>query len=294
MEIAKGSFSALAVLILLGQALVLATFDSDTACSWGQDNCQISRDNKLTLILNQWSGAGVKGTKEFLFGYINMRIKLVPDDSAAVVTTYYTSSLWVSEENDIHDEIDFEFLGNVTGEPYTIHTNIFVNGVGKREEQFKPWFNPTSDYHTYTIFWNPYMIVWSIDGMVLRVFKNNEDKGIPFPKTKPMTVYSTIWNADDWACQGGRVKTNWTYQPFIARYMDYKDSVCLWTGTHSIQDCSAEIPQNWYTAPQFKQLTQVQIDSMKYIRSNYMIYDYCSDTERYNGTMPKECSLRPY
>lgn len=39
------------------------------------------------------SGASVKGTKEFLFGYINMRIKLVPDDSAAVVTTYYVSHI---------------------------------------------------------------------------------------------------------------------------------------------------------------------------------------------------------
>jgi hypothetical protein len=47
---------------------------------------------------------------------------------------------------------------------------------------------------------------WSIDGVVLRVFKINEDKGISFPKTRAMTVYSSFWNADDWACQGGQVK----------------------------------------------------------------------------------------
>ncbi|KAF3341430.1 putative xyloglucan endotransglucosylase/hydrolase protein 26 [Carex littledalei] len=160
------------------------------------------------------------------------------------------------------DEIDFEFLGNVTGEPYTIHTNIFVNGVGNREEQFKPWFDPTSDYHNYTIFWSPYIVQWSIDGVVLRVFRNNEDKGIPFPKTRAMAVYSSIWNADDWACQGGRIKTNWTHQPFIARYLNYEDSVCPWTGSNSIQDCSAETPENWYTAPEFRQLTQSQTENM--------------------------------
>ncbi|XP_078170373.1 putative xyloglucan endotransglucosylase/hydrolase protein 26 [Carex rostrata] len=251
-----------------------------------------------------------------------MRIKLVPDDSAAVVTTYYVGSIisfymhvisivevvfliWkihcvlqisspMTKDNDYHDEIDFEFLGNTTGEPYTIHTNIFVNGVGNREEQFKPWFDPTSDYHNYTIFWTPYIVQWSIDGVVLRVFKNNEDRGIDFPNKRAMTVYSSIWNADDWACQGGRVKTNWTHAPFIARYLNYEDSVCPWTGSNSIQDCSAETPENWYTAPEFRQLSQSQIGKMNDIRSNYMIYNYCTDTKRFNGIMPQECYLPPY
>ena len=58
------------------------------------------------------------------------------------------------------DEIDFEFLGNRTGEPYLIQTNVYKSGIGGREMRHMLWFDPTEDYHTYSILWNYHQLVY--------------------------------------------------------------------------------------------------------------------------------------
>lgn len=57
------------------------------------------------------------------------------------------------------DEVDIEFLGNRTGQPYTIQTNVYKDGVGGREMRHMLWFDPTADFHTYSILWNPQQLV---------------------------------------------------------------------------------------------------------------------------------------
>ncbi|WJZ98854.1 hypothetical protein VitviT2T_017353 [Vitis vinifera] len=279
----------LLLLSLLFGSFVVASVGNlyqDLDITWGDGRAKILDNGQLlTLSLDKASGSGFQSQDEYLFGKIDMQLKLVPGNSAGTVTAYYLSS-----QGPTHDEIDFEFLGNLSGDPYILHTNVFSQGKGNREQQFYLWFDPTADFHTYSVLWNPQRIIFSVDGTPIREFKNSESIGVPYPKNQPMRIYSSLWNADDWATRGGLVKTDWSLAPFTASYRNFNANACVWSSGSS--SCSSNSPSStstnggWYS----QELDSTSQERMKWVQKNYMIYNYCTDTKRFPQGLPLECT----
>ncbi|XP_022986355.1 xyloglucan endotransglucosylase/hydrolase protein 9-like [Cucurbita maxima] len=255
--------------------------------SWAFDHF-IYEGELLKLRLDNSSGAGFSSKNKYLFGKVTIQIKLIAGDSAGTVTAFYMSS-----EGSNHNEFDFEFLGNTSGEPYSVQTNVYVNGVGNREQRLNLWFDPTKDFHSYSIFWNRRQVIFLVDETPIRVHSNLEHRGIPFPKDQAMGVYSSIWNADDWATQGGRVKTNWAHAPFIASYKGFEIDGCECPTTVATADvarkCSSDGEKKyWWDEPTMSELNLHQSHQLVWVRARHMVYDYCTDSARFPVT-PAEC-----
>ncbi|XP_008680972.1 xyloglucan endotransglucosylase/hydrolase protein 23 isoform X1 [Zea mays] len=273
--------------VLVSCSFAAGSLDQELDITWGDGRGKVLDNGRLlTLSLDRTSGSGFQSRHEYLFGKIDMQLRLVPGNSAGTVTAYYLSS-----QGGAHDEIDFEFLGNVSGEPYTLHTNVFTRGQGQREQQFRLWFDPTADFHTYSILWNPKHVM---------DFRNLESKGVAFPKSQPMRLYSSLWNADDWATQGGRVKTDWSHAPFSASYRGFKADACVavaggrtrcgaTVGTEGTgAPASAAGAGDWYN----QELDLTLQQRMRWVQRKYMIYNYCTDPKRYQQGLPAECSMQ--
>ncbi|XP_050287580.1 xyloglucan endotransglucosylase protein 1-like [Quercus robur] len=280
--------SVMFLLLFIMSSIMVAyagTFYEEFDITWGEQHATILDNGKLlTLNLDQICGSGFQSKRSYLFGRIDMQLKLVSGDSAGTVTAYYLSS-----EGPNHDEIDFEFLGNLSGDPYIVHTNVFTQGKGDREQQFYLWFDPTKDFHTYSIVWNPRCIILLVDNIPIRVFENQESIGIPFPKSQPMKLYSSLWNADQWATRGGLVKTDWSKAPFTAYYRNFNANACVWSGDSS--SCSSLSTNamtnraNWQT----QGLDANGRRRLRWVQKYYMIYNYCTDFKRFPEGRPREC-----
>ncbi|EEF39475.1 Brassinosteroid-regulated protein BRU1 precursor, putative [Ricinus communis] len=192
-----------------------------------------------------------------------MQLKLVTSNSAGTVTAYYLSS-----KGSTWDEIDFEFLGNLSGDPYILHTCVFSQGKGNEEQQF--------------------YLCFSVDGTPIRESKNMESISVPFPKNQPMRIYSSLWNADYWATRGGFVKTDWSQAPFTASYRNFNANACIWyNGASSCDRNSSSKTNSWLS----KELDSISQEKLQQVQKNYMIYNYCTDTKTFPQGLPRECSM---
>ncbi|KAI6670683.1 hypothetical protein NL676_005568 [Syzygium grande] len=260
---------------------VAVPFGRNYVPTWAFDHIKYyNGGSEIQLYLDKYTGTGFQSKGSYLFGHFSMDIKLVPGDSAGTVTAFYLSS-----QNSEHDEIDFEFLGNRTGQPYILQTNVFTGGKGDREQRIYLWFDPSTSFHSYSVLWNMYQIVFFVDDVPIRVFKNCNDLGVKFPFNQPMKLYSSLWNADDWATRGGLEKTDWSKAPFVASYRGFHIDGC--EASVEAKFCASQ-GKRWWDQKEFQDLDAFQYRRLQWVRSKYTIYNYCSDRKRYPMMSP-EC-----
>ncbi|XP_047965695.1 xyloglucan endotransglucosylase/hydrolase protein 3-like [Salvia hispanica] len=222
---------------------------------WGSNHFSVNpQGTEVQLLMDKSYGAGFRSKLDYGSGLFHIRMKIPEKKTGGIVTSFYlTSAPDNNQDPGNHYELDFEFLGT-NG---TVQTNVYNNDRGNREQSFNLWFNPSQDFHTYEILWNSRQIVFLVDYIPIRVFNNNNARGIDYP-SKPMHVEASVWNAD-WS---GTV--DWSQAPFIARFQDF-----------GFKACPASLGARCNRL-NYWQFGQGQLQKMQQYRRLYMTYDYCA------------------
>ncbi|GER45156.1 xyloglucan endotransglucosylase/hydrolase 14 [Striga asiatica] len=249
-------------------------------------------DQSVQLHLNQITGSGFRSSNLYNHGFFSAKIKLPSDYTAGIVVAFYTTNGDMFPRT--HDELDFEFLGNIKGKAWRFQTNMYGNGSTSRgrEERYYLWFDPSKEFHRYSILWTNKNIIFYIDDVPIREIVRNEAMGADFP-SKPMALYATIWDASDWATSGGKYKANYKYAPFVAEFTDLTLHGCAQNPLEKVPAAASCVDTNDKLASaDFATITPKQRMSMKRFREKYTYYSYCYDTIRY-PVPPPECVIDP-
>ncbi|XP_027182641.1 probable xyloglucan endotransglucosylase/hydrolase protein 30 [Coffea eugenioides] len=267
-------------------------FDEGYTPLFSDFNIDRSPDDKtVRLLLNRLSGSGIISSDYYNYGFFSARIKMPANYTAGIVVAFYTSNIDTWEKN--HDELDFEFLGNVNDRPWRFQTNMYGGGSVSRgrEERYRLWFDPSKESHQYSIFWSPKNIIFYVDDIPIREVIHHPDLGGDYP-SKPMSLYATIWDASSWATNGGKAKVNYEYEPFAAEFKDLVLEGCRVDPIEQISstNCTDRIAR--LIAQEYATIKPEGRKAMKWFRERYMYYSYCYDNLRYK-VPPPECVIVP-
>ncbi|PWA40641.1 concanavalin A-like lectin/glucanase domain, Xyloglucan endotransglucosylase/hydrolase [Artemisia annua] len=246
---------------------------------YGNQDVKTSDNGKSVQIsINRWStsGSGFVSQNTYNSGLFTASIKLPNNGyTAGVVATFYLRNNEVKR-----DEIDFEFLGHVEGEEWSLQTNVYGNGSYNkgREERYSLPFDPSLDFHNYSILWDTNRIIFFVDQYPIRETENSVSIGGNFP-SKPMYVYATIWDGSDWATHHGKYKLILQRGPFVASYY-FIINACR----AMLPECNIALPGGISADERLKMIMY---------RALYMSYSYCHDKDRYPDSLP-ECRDEGY
>ncbi|XP_020585325.1 probable xyloglucan endotransglucosylase/hydrolase protein 30 [Phalaenopsis equestris] len=267
------------------------TFDDGYLPLFGERNLLRSPDGRsVKILLNQRSGSGFISSDLYYHGLFSASIKLPSDYTAGVVVAFYMSNGDIFEKN--HDELDFEFLGNLWGREWRIQTNVYGNGSTNRgrEERYRLPFDPTAEAHRYSIVWTNATILFYIDEIPIREVTRSEAMRGDYP-SKPMLIYATIWDGSNWATSGGKHKVNYKYAPFVSEFSNLILKGCRLDPIQqlpaAVQCREAEMET---AAADYSVMLEHKYETMMQFRREYMTYSFCYDEVRYPVSFP-DCKI---
>ncbi|KAF5178831.1 Xyloglucan endotransglucosylase/hydrolase [Thalictrum thalictroides] len=267
-------------------------FDQGFKELYGGSNIKLMDNGSfVNLTLDKSSGSGFVSQNYYNYGFFNTAIKLPSGFSSGVVVAFYLSNADMFPHN--HDEIDIELLGHENRKEWIFQTNIYINGsthIG-REEKFRLWFDPTQQFHQYSIIWNNHHTVFLVDNVPIREAIHGEGISSSY-LSKPMSLYSTIWDGSEWATNGGKNPVDYKYAPFVASFREMQMEGCIWDKVKQVPFCIKNGQGLSSLDPvegeEFAELSHEQRIGMDGFRKRFMIYSYCKDPRR-NKVSPPEC-----
>ncbi|XAR70676.1 Xyloglucan:xyloglucosyl transferase [Bertholletia excelsa] len=219
-------------------------------------------DRTVSLLLNRHSVSGFLSSDYYNYGLFGARIELPSNYTAGIVVAFY----------------------EIRGRPWWFQTNLSGNGSTSRgrEERYTLWFDPTQDFHCYSILWTSTNIIFYVDEVPIREVKRSEAMGGDYP-SKPMSLYATIWKASNWASEGGKYKVNYNYQPFAAHFTDLVLQGCA---VHYLQQAPT-VGTQCSDVNVMAAVTPAGQKAMSWFREKYMDCSYCYDAVRYPEPPPE-------
>jgi len=198
----------------------------------------INTDGDLGLILTQANGGTRLSSTRYVY-YGNITARLKTGRWAGVVTAFITMS-------DIKDEIDWEFPGSATKQG---QSNYFWQGVIPTPSDGATHGNLTdtfSNYHDYTINWQPDSLQFAIDGSVVRTVSKSQtidSSGIPHYPSTPSRIQLSLWPAGIPSLPTGTV--NWAGGMINWNDPDYLSAGHFYARINSVSvKCAQNAPGN--------------------------------------------------
>ncbi|GJP39798.1 hypothetical protein CLOM_g24139 [Closterium sp. NIES-68] len=184
----------------------------------GSEFCQLGQDGALNLRAYYSKMGSFTSRNFYKYGMFSVRMKFPPGYSGGIIPCMYLISGGNKGFKDVHDEIDFEFLGGQNPREMIIHTNLITNGYNKLE-QFKFPFDPSAAYHRYSILWSPSAVTWFVDSIPIRIaYRRN---GPAFP-SKPLRIRGSIWDSSEWSA----LKSNFNNGPITVSFKNFNIQGC--------------------------------------------------------------------